>query len=181
MRKVLIVLVFYIGTTAAQEEDLSPPPPPDVDIDNRGKYECKEEELTYQPVASYRISGLCRITDVEGVGGYKYGIGRIKSEIRDFQSSRTVKRFVGGESVYRKEIRIELRRARERPAVLVCETDMKGREVFEAKILRKREARDGEMKEYEEPVAVENGSLPDPGVFTHSREITAMTDRCEEE
>lgn len=179
MRKVLIVLLLYVGSTVAQEEDMSPPLP-DIDIDNREKYECKEEELTYQPVASYRISGLCRITGVESVGDYKYGIGRVKSEIRDFQSSRTVKRFVGGESVFRKEVRIELRRARERPAVLVCETDMKEREVFDAKILRKRETRGGKLKEYEEPVAVENGRLTDLGVFTHSREITAMTDRCDE-
>lgn len=178
MRKELIVLLLYMGTTAAREGELSVPLP-DIDTDNREKYECREKELTYQPVASYRISGLCQITDVEGVGDYKYGMWRIKSEIRDFQSSRTVKRFVGGESVYRKEVRIELYRARERPAVLVCETDMKEREVFEANILRKREKKGGKFMEDEKPVTVENGRLPDLGVFTHSREITTMTNRCE--
>lgn len=178
MRKLLIVLLMYTGMIAAQEMDLSPPAP-EIDVDNREKYQCKEKELTYQPVASYRISGLCQITDVEAVGDYQYGIGRIKSEIRDFQSSTTVKRFVSGESVYRKEVRIELRRARERPAALVCETDMKEEEVFGAKILRNREGKGGKLMEYEEPVNVENGRLPDLGVFTHSRKVTAMTDRCD--
>jgi len=158
-----------------------PPLPPEGDLDGRENGECREKELTYQPVVSYRISDLCRITDVKGVGDYKHGMGQVKSEVREFQFSRTVKRFVSGESVFRKEVRIELRRAREQPAVLICETDMKERKVFNAKIMRKRQARGGDFMEYEEPVSVTNGRLPNLGIFTHSREITVMTNRCEEE
>ncbi len=156
------------------------PPAPEIDTDNPEQYQCREKELAYEPVVSYRVSSLCRVSDMEGVGDYQYGIGQLKSEVRGFQSTRTVKRFTGDGTAYRQEVRIELHRARERPATLVCETDMKESEVFEAKILRQRESDKGKLIEYEEPVSVDNGQLPDLGVFTYSREITTMTNRCEE-
>jgi hypothetical protein len=166
------------GPAVAQQE-LPLPPQPEIDIDNRDKYRCKEKELEYEPVASYRVSGMCEITDIKGVGEYEYGIRQVKSEIPRFQSEETVKRFVHGESVYRKQVQVELHRALERTATLVCETDMMESQVFNAKIIRTREDRHGELKRVEEPVAVEDQRLPDLGVFTHSRTVTYKTNRCD--
>lgn len=178
MRRVLLVLIIGMGPAAGQEE--LRPPQPEIDIDDKEQYQCKEEVLEYEPVASYRISGLCEITNVQGVGEYQYGLRQIKEEIRGFQSEQTVKRFVRGESRHRKRIRIELHRARERPAVLVCETDMMENRVFEAKIVRNRYTGNDRQIKDEEPVSIEDHRLPDLGVFTHSRKITYTTDRCEE-
>ncbi len=178
MRRWLLAMLVSAGPLAAGEDLL--PPQPEIDIDRPEQYECREKELEYNPIASYRVSGLCEITDIQSVGDYQYGIRQVREDIRGFRSERTIKRFIRGQSRYRKQVRIKLHRALERASVLVCETDMLENRVYEAKIVRTREKEDGEEVKTEEPVAIDNQRLADLGIFTHSRRVTYTTDRCKE-
>jgi len=178
-----ILLLCWCMTATAQDDWVPPPPPaakapeaPESGSTNTG--ECGKQEATSEPVASYRISPRCEITDITPVGGYRYGIGQVKSEIRNFQSEKTVRRFIGGEYRYRRERSIELHKALERPATLVCEIDMMGSKVFSAHVIRTKILDRGRTMDYEEPVELENGELPDLGVYTHHKRITYTPDEC---
>jgi len=80
---------------------------------------------------------------------------------------------------YRKRRRIELHKAlQERPAVLYCETDMMETKVYSAHIQRSKVLDNGKLMDYQEPVELQDGGLPDLGVYTHSSSVTYTTDQC---
>ena len=130
-------------------------------------------------MASYRVAPLCRITDVSAVGDYTYGIGQLQAEIRGFQSEQLTRRFVRDTYQYRRQRHIILHRAlEERPATLVCETDMLDTRVFSAYIRRSKRLDNGKWLDYREPVEVSDGRLPDLGIYTYSRDVSYTTDQC---
>ena len=141
--------------------------------------QCRKVERVSHPVAAYRISPRCRITDVHAVGDYTYGIQQVKAEIRAFQREEIIRRFVRDTYQYRKQRRIELHKAlQERPATLVCETDMLETRVYSAHIQRTKVLDNGKLLDYQEPVEVRDGRLPDLGIFTHSSSVTYTMDQC---
>ena len=173
MRTLFIILMMYSFSAFAEEEWL-PPLPPGYEADT-----CKEEEVRSDPVASYRISPFCSITDIMEVGEYHYGIEQVKNQIRQFETVEVVRRFVGGEFRYYKKIRIELHKAFENPAFLVCHVDMMGKQVLDASIIRMEFVDDENLKPVENPLELEDNTLPDLGVFTHTKTVTYLTDRCQ--
>jgi hypothetical protein len=182
MRFLGCILLLYCTAAAAQGEWVPPSPP---DMDNTGETgpgndeQCRKVERVSHPVASYRISPRCRITDVQAVGDYTYGIRQLKAEIDAFQTSTITRRFVHDAYQYRRRYRIELHKAlEERPAILFCETDMMETRVYSAYIQRTKILDNGKLLEYQEPVELEDGRLPDLGIYTHSSSVTYTTDQC---
>ena len=149
---------------------IAAPPPPGQ--------QCRQVPRLSQPVASYRISPVCGITDVQGVGAYKYGLAEVQAEIRGFETSDTVRRFVNGRYELRLERRIELHKALEPPETLVCETDMMKTKVFSAHIIRTEVLDKGRTVKVKKPLQVKDGELPDLGVFTHTKDVHYTTKEC---
>lgn len=182
MRFLGCILLLTCTAVAAQGEWIPPPPP---GMDNTGesgpddKEKCRKVEQVSHPVASYRVSPRCRITDVEAVGSYTYGIRQLKAEIEAFQTSTVIRRFVHDNYQYRRRQRIELHKAlEERPAILICETDMMETRVYSAYIQRTKVLDNGKLLDYKEPVELQDGRLPDLGIYTHSSSVTYTTDQC---
>lgn len=181
MRFLGCILLLTCTAAAAQGEWI----PPSPGMDQRGgaapgeEEQCKKVERVSHPVASYRIAPTCRITDIEAVGDYTYGIRQLKTEIMDFESHEITRRFVSDSYQYRRRQRIELHKAlQERPAVLYCETDMMETRVYSAYIQRTKVLDNGKLLDYQEPVELQDGRLPDLGVYTHSSSVTYTTDPC---
>jgi len=180
-RPVCLLLLLLCGVNAAARADKMPPLPDiqwqdtETGQDN-GK--CREKKQVSHPVVSYHISPLCGITDINAVGGYKYGTGQVMSEVRKFQSKGTVKRFVGGDYHYRQQHRIALHKALQHTDTLVCELDMMGKQVLTAHIERTKTLANGQELPQQDPVKVENGRLPDLGTFTYSKKVTHTTKQC---
>lgn len=170
----VLLLVAATPVTAHADEGWTPPPPPGYEAGA-----CVEEELRSDPVASYRISPHCAITNISSIGRYQYGIGQVKDEIRGFETSAVVRRFIEGEFRYNREVRIELHKASEKPATLVCHLDMMRRQVLDASIIRMEFTNDENLKPVEKPLKLENDVLPDLGIFTHAKTVTHLTNRCQ--
>ena len=172
MRKFLLLLLVCSYSSFAEEEWV-PPLPPGSEAEA-----CREKEIRSDPVASYRIAPNCSITDIASVGNYQYGMGEVKKEIRRFQTSEVVRRYLGGHFRYYKKISIELHKALENTATLVCHVDMMGKKVLDASIIRMEFVDNENLKPVEQPLALEKDGLPDMGVFTHTKTVTHLTNRC---
>lgn len=168
MRRLGCILLLFCAAAAARDDEPAPPP----------GQQCRQVKRLSQPVATYRISPVCGITDVHGVGGYKYGLPEVKAEIRGFETNDTVRRFIHGRYELRLERRIELHMALERPETLVCETDMMKTKVFSAHIIRTEALDRGKTVKVTEPLDVKDGVLPDLGVFTHTKDVHYTTEEC---
>lgn len=173
MRKILLLLLIF-SLPGFAEEEWQPPLPPGSDT-----HACREKEIRSYPVASYRIAPNCTITDVAAVGRYQYGMGEVKKEIRAFESSEVVRRYVGGQFRYFKNIHIELHKALAGPATLECQVDMMGKRVLNASITRMEFVSDENLKPITKPLALKSNALPDLGVFTHTKAIVRVTNRCQ--
>ena len=111
------------------------------------------------------------------MGEYKYGAEQIKSEVEQLSSDDVVRRFVGGNFVYFREVRVQLNKALEKEATLVCTLDMMGKKVIDAKIIRDNDS----LEKIEEPLKIENNQLTDLGIYTYTRKITYVTNTCPNE
>jgi hypothetical protein len=152
----------------AQTEPEIPLPPPEEPAP------CPDPRVS-QPVVSYRISGMCEVTAVKAVGAYRYGTQELMEAVSAFPQSETVRRLEGGEMVYVRRIEIPLHRALEPPARLVCHADMMKTRILDAEILRP--AAPGKPP-VPEPVRLENGRLPDLGLFTYTRDFPVPDADC---
>lgn len=182
MRLAVCLLLLFCGINAVARDDKMPPLP-DIGWGNPEQPgqegdQCREKKEVSNPVVSYHVSPLCEVTDINAVGGYKFGTGQVMSEVRKFQSNSTVKRFVGGDYHYRQQHRIELHKALKHTDSLVCELDMMGKQVLSARIERTKTLDNGKELPYQDPVKVENGRLPDLGTFTYSKKVTHTTKQC---
>ena len=174
----MIILLFFntqVLSQVYQEPDWIPPLPPPVE-----EY-CSEMENVSEPVISYRISPDCGITDIKSVGAYRYGTEEVRREVMGFSSKQMVRRLVSGNFVFFNEISIELHKALEPEALLICTIDMMGKKVIDAKIQRQKVIDVNRAIPYDEPVVVNDNQLPDLGVFTYSRQIRYQTNTCPSE
>lgn len=175
IRQITVPLLFWVTSAHSQvyvEPDWSPPVPPPFEAF------CSDEEQVSEPVIAYRISPACTLTDIRPVGEYQYGTEQVRSDVQGFSSSQMVRRFISGSMIHFKEISIQLHRANERPATLVCTVDMMGKKVIDAKIRRERTLNELRTITYDEPVTVENNLLSELGVFTYSKPVTYTTNNC---
>lgn len=172
-----VYLMTWAALASAQiyeEPSWLPPLPPPVD-----QY-CGDLENISEPVISYRISESCSLTDINTVGEYRYGDAQVRKEVMGLANKQMVRRFSGGNFVYFNEVKIELHKASEGTAVLVCIMDMMEKKVFDAKIVRQRVIDQNKNIPYDEPVAVENNQLPNLGIFTYTDKIRYTTNNCPE-
>ncbi len=170
---IIAILILTNQISYAQEyveEEWIPPLPPTI---NKA---CSSEELFSEPVVSYQISKICGITEIKLVGEYKYGAELVKSEVKQLSSDDVIRRFVRGNFVYFREVRVQLNKAFEKEATLVCTLDMMGKKVIDAKITREKGIDKGTV--YEEPVKIENNQLTDLGIYTYTRKINYVTNTC---
>jgi hypothetical protein len=159
-------MLLPLAATALEEERLPPLPP--------GEAQACPAAIESRPVVSYRISSQCRITDIQAIGEYRYGHSEVERQVRGFERSTTRRQFHSGDYRRVTGIEIELHRALDEPAHLVCVTDMMGREVLSATLVR---ARPG-GKPLTEPVSITDGRLPDLGVFTHTAVMVSPAPGC---
>ena len=178
MRILPLLSTLLLPSVAAAQEYVEPewvpPAPPEYEAF------CADEQRTSQPVISYRVAPDCTLTDIQAVGEYRYGTEQVRSEVSDLSTSETVRRFVSGNFILYKEVRIELHSAREPTATLVCTTDMMGREVIDARIVRERRPGESSLPTVEQPVPVADGALPNLGVFTYTNTVTYSLNNCPE-
>lgn len=167
--RLAVACILPFCRTAVAEEWQPPLPPVTVDA-------CAEQEIN--PVVSYRISGDCRIVDIRPVGGYQSGTGQVMDEVRAFERSEVVKRFALGEFQYLREVTIELRRALEPPEFLVCHSDMMKSRLLDA-VIRRAPAK--AAARLDELIELDNGRLPDLGIFTHTSPIMTGKPECPQE
>ncbi len=171
----IFCLVLYASQAYSQvyqEPEWLPPLPPPVE-----EY-CSEQESISEPVIAYRISPDCGLADIKSVGAYRYGTEEVRREVMGFSSKEMVRRLVSGNFVFFNEISIELHRALEPEALLICTVDMMGKKVIDAKIRRQKVIDVYRTIPYDEPIEVTNNQLPDLGVFTYSRKVTYQTNSC---
>ena len=157
-----------------EEPPWLPPLPPPVQ-----EY-CGDVEKLSQPVMSYRISESCNLTDIQTVGEYQYGTEQVRKELMGLASKEVVRRFASGSFKYFNELKIELHRASEPHAVLVCTMDMMQKQVLDAKIVRQRVIDESRTVSYDEPVVLENNQLPNLGVFTYTNDVRYTINNCPE-
>ena len=178
MRLVLFINLLLLTTLASsqvyEEPPWLPPLPPPVE-----EY-CHDQEKVSEPVISYKISDSCAIADVQQVGEEQYGTEQVKKEVMGLISKDMVRRYISGNFVFFNEVKIELHRALERPAALVCTVDMMGKKVIDAKITRQKVINEDKIVLYDEPVQTENNQLPNLGVFTYTSEIRYTINNCPE-
>lgn len=172
----LVILLGWISvayTQVYEEPTWIPPLPPPV-----GDY-CGDIEKVSEPVLSYRISPACEITDIQTVGEYQYGVARVKMEILGFSSKEMIKKFVSDELRLFHEVKIDLHRSIEPKATLVCTVEMLGNNVIDARILRSLNK--GKSVSYQtESVKIEDGKLPNLGVFTYTNQVRYTINNCPE-
>ncbi len=177
MKCLLLTLVFaWSSCVVAQvyeEPPWIPPLPPPVD-----EY-CGEVEKVSEPVMSYRISQACEIADIQTLGEYQYGAAQVKREIENFSKKEMIKKFVKDEFRLFNEIKIELHRATQQQATLVCTVEMMGNNVVDARILRTLN-NGGNTTYKSEPVQVEDGKLPNLGIFTYTSHVRYTINNCPE-
>ena len=175
---VIVIIVFTVIIGYVQEymeEEWMLPLPPKINKT------CKSGEQIREPVVSYRISKICGITDVKLVGDYKFGAEQLKSEVKQLSSENVIRRFVSGEFIYFREVRVQLNRAFKKEATLVCTVDMMGKKVIDAKIIREKVHDKGTLKAIEEPVKIESNELTDLGIYTYIRKINYVASTCSED
>jgi hypothetical protein len=178
--KKYIILIYLLGWTALstsqvyEEPPWLPPLPPPIE-----EY-CGDMEKLSQPVVSYRISGLCGLTDIQSVGEYQFGTEQVKKEVTGLASKQMVRRFVSGNFQYFNEMNIELHRASQATAMLVCTMDMMQKRVLSAKIVRQRVLDENKTIAYDEPIILENNQLPNLGVFTYTSDVRYTINNCPE-
>lgn len=156
----------------AYADDLALPTAP---ADNK---ECVESEFMRTPVVSYRISDRCDMIDISGVGDYQYGVNSVKQEVKGFKQTEVIRRFKDGNFQLLKEVKIELRRASEDPAVLVCHMDIMGNNVIDARIIRNNSSAGGRDRVREEPLVIDKNKLPNLGIYTHTKTVTYTDHNC---
>jgi hypothetical protein len=157
-----------------EEPPLVLPLPPPVE-----EY-CGDREKISQPVMSYRISATCEIEDIQLLGGYQYGAAQVKQEVSDMRTKKVTRRFDSGNFVLYNDVNIELHRASEEKANLVCTVDMMGKKVIDAKIVRQKLIEENKYSPYDEPIIVDNNQLPNLGIFTYTREVRYTINNCPE-
>ncbi|NNE38267.1 MAG: hypothetical protein HKN08_08180 [Gammaproteobacteria bacterium] len=176
--KAILSAIFYFWSSSVisqvyEEPPWIPPLPPPVD-----EY-CGEIEKVSEPVMSYRVSQACEITDIRTLGEYQYGAAQVKREIENFSEKEMVKKFVKDEFRLFNEVKIELHRISEERATLVCTVEMMGNSVVDARILRT--LNNGARITYNtEPVVVEDGKLPNLGIFTYTSQVRYTINNCPE-
>jgi hypothetical protein len=173
----VFILITWTVTVTSQEYELPPldtPLPPPIE-----EY-CGDREKFSDPVVSYRISEYCEIIDVQMIGEYQYGVAQVKKEVMGMVKKDVVRRYQSGNFVLFNEVTLELHRALDQPAKLVCTIDMMGKKVMDAKIVRQKLTDENKMQSYNEPVNVENNQLPNLGIFTYTKEIRYTINTCPE-
>lgn len=153
----------------AQTEPVTPLPPA------VGRPPCPAPEIS-QPVVSYRISGMCEVTEVKAVGEYRHGAQALMETVAGFARTDTVRRLEGGRMIHVRRIEIPLHRALEPPARLVCHADMMKTRIFDAEI--RRAAVGDRLTVPPERVRLENGRLPDLGLFTYTQDFEVPDPDC---
>jgi hypothetical protein len=169
---VLLLTASQVSSQVYQEPDWIPPLPPPVE-----EY-CSEQENISEPVISYRVSPGCGLTDIRAVGAYQYGTEEVRREVMGFTSKEMIRRLVSGNFVFFNEISIELHKALEPEALLICTIDMMGKKVIDAKIQRQKVIDVNRTITYDEPVEITDNQLPDLGIYTYSRQIRYQTNTC---
>jgi hypothetical protein len=177
MKRLLLAIFCWWSTGVSsqvyEEPPWLPPLPPPVD-----EY-CGEIEKVSEPVMSYQVSQACEIEDIQILGVYQYGAAQVRREIQNFSKKEMVKKFVDDEFRLFNEVKIELHRSTEQPATLVCTVEMMGNKVVDAMILRTlNNAASTSYKS--EPVIVEDGKLPNLGIFTYTNEVRYTINNCPE-
>lgn len=171
----LILLCWTLPANSQVYEEPSwiPPLPPPVE-----EY-CGEIEKVSDPVLSYRISQACAISDIQTVGEYQYGAAQVKREIQEFSSKEMIKKFVDDELRLFNEVKIELHRSSEQQATLVCTVEMMGSRVIDARIIKPPNS-GMRTADITEPVVIEDGKLPNLGVFTYTNQVRYTINNCPE-
>ncbi|MGK0296436.1 MAG: hypothetical protein ACI9XC_000024 [Gammaproteobacteria bacterium] len=177
--KCFCLLFFLIWPSLVISQIYEEPPfilplPPPV-----GEY-CGDIEKISQPVMSYRISAACEVMDIQLIGGYQYGAVQVKQEVSNMRTKKVVRRLVSGSFVLYNEVNIELHRASEETANLVCTVDMMGKKVIDAKIVRQKLIGENKSIPYDESIIVDNNQLPNLGIFTYTREVRYTINNCPE-
>jgi hypothetical protein len=168
--KQYLCLLYFCHPALVTAQSWDPPLPP------LPMYQCENTEIRSEPVASYRISALCDLQDIQQLGDYQEGIAAVLDEIQDFRTTAVTRRLVDGQFRYLQEVRIELRKLFADPGVLVCHLDMFGNNLLDAAIEYQVRSGTGKMIAREEKLELEGNKLPDLGVFTHGKTIIRAKD-----
>ncbi len=171
-----IILLGWISvgyTQVYEEPSWIPPLPPPVQ-----EY-CGDVEKVSEPVLSYRISPACEITEVQTIGEYQYGVAQVKREILGFSSKEMIKKYVSDEFRLFNEVKIDLHRSMEPTATLVCTVEMLGNSIIDARILRSMN-NSNTVSYKTEQLIIEDGKLPNLGVFTYTTEVRYIHNNCPE-